>query len=97
MADLKTFWDNPGAPTSTDLSSDLATSSGSDPLVSTDGESGLSQLMWKEPPVPSLTSGAETANSVSGLPAEPNRYQPSDTPPPPPTLQDRRPGNIDES
>ena len=46
-------------------------------------------------PVPSM-SGAESENSVSGLPAQPNRFEPTETPPPPPTLQDRRPGTIDE-
>ena len=33
---------------------------------------------------------------MSGLPSLPNRYEPSETPPEPPTLQDRNPGTIDQ-
>jgi len=96
MADLKTFWTNPGTPAVTDLTSETASSSGSDPEITIAGESACKPF-WPEPPVPYLTSGAESSNSVSGLPALPDRFQPSDQPPPPPTLQDRRPGSIDES
>ena len=94
MSDLKTFWDKPAMPVSTDLSADGVTSSGSDPQVSLDGENAL-QPIWKNDPVPSM-EGQETANSVSGLPLQPNRFQPTEQPPPPPSLQDRRPGTIDE-
>ena len=94
MADLKTFWDNP-ITSSTDLGSDLATSSGSDPNITVGEPNGLTQVLWPNPSVPD-PSGEETPNSVSGLPTLPSRYQPSDQPPPPPTLQDRRPGTIDE-
>jgi hypothetical protein len=38
----------------------------------------------------------ETANSVSGLPPLPNRFEPSGSPPAPPSLQDRNPGTIDQ-
>jgi hypothetical protein len=95
MADLKTFWDNPVMPTSSDLGGDGVTASGSDPSITVDAPNAL-QPIWTNDPVPTLNSGAETENSVSGLPALPNRYQPTEQPPPPPTLQDRRPGTIDE-
>jgi hypothetical protein len=95
MGELKTFWDNPGMPMSTDLGGDTVVSSGSDPQVSTDGSSPISPF-WPEPPVPTLTSGEETSNSVSGLPPQPNRFEPPTVPPEPPTLKDRNPGTIDE-
>lgn len=96
MPDLKTFWDNPGMPKSYDVGQgDGVVSSGSDPAVTVDSPNGLSQVLWPNPPV-SDPSGQETENSVSGLPALPNRYEPPVEPPPPPTLQDRRPGTIDE-
>jgi hypothetical protein len=94
MADLKTFWDNPGMPQSTDLSGDSITSSGSDPQVSYEGTSAVKPF-WDNPTVPT-PGGEETPNSVSGLPAAPNRFEPSSTPPPIPDLKDRRPGTIDE-
>ena len=95
MADLKTFWDNPvfsGA----DLSSDVATGSGSDPNADGGQEGGNACApIWSNPPV-SNPGQAESENSVSGLPSLPNRYQPPDQPPPLPTLTDRRPGTIDK-
>ena len=94
MADLKTFWDNPVL-TTTDLGGDGIVSSGSDPQVTVDSPNGLTQVLWPNPTVPT-PSGAETENSVSGLPSLPNRFEPTEQPPPPPTLQDRRPGTIDE-
>ena len=46
---------------------------------------------------PNFPDGAkESANSVSGLPPLPARFEPSGTPPAPPTLQDRNPGTIDQ-
>jgi hypothetical protein len=51
--------------------------------------------MWDAPTV-STPGGPETANSVSGLPLQPDRFQPVGTPPAPPSLQDRSPGTIDE-
>lgn len=94
MSDLKTFWDNPGMPASSDLSGDSITASGSDPNISMEGTSAV-QPVWPNPSVPT-PGGEETENSVSGLPPEPQRYEPSEQPPPPPTLQDRRPGTIDK-
>lgn len=96
MADLKTFWDNPVMPMSADLSGDGVTASGSDPQITVDSPNGLTQVLWPNPPVSTLSGGSETENSVSGLPTLPTRFEPTETPPPPPTLQDRRPGTIDE-
>jgi len=97
MAEIKTFWDDPGMPMSTDLSGDVITSSGSDPNAQGgDGENACDPL-WPDSPVPLLSDKAESSNSVSGLPALPNRYEPAGTPPDPPDLKDRRPGTIDES
>jgi hypothetical protein len=94
MSDLKTFWDKPGMPMSTDLGGDAVVSSGTDPQVSLSGENAL-QPFWTNDPVPK-TDGEESSNSVSGLPQQPSRFQPTEIPPPLPTLQDRRPGTIDE-
>ncbi len=77
-----------------DLGGDLATQRGGDPLITVDSPNGL-QPVWKDAFVPDPSS-SETPNPVSGLPAHPDRFQPSGTPPPPPTLKDRSPGTIDE-
>ena len=78
MPDLKTFWPNPGGPELyPDLSGDGVTQSGSDPQVSVEGSSGLTQRHWDNPSVPD-PSGEETPNSVSGLPLAPNRFEPSE-------------------
>lgn len=91
---LKTPFTNPIVPIP-DLGGDLATSRGTDPNIDTGagGGSGL-QPVWDSPVVPT-PGGEETANSVSGLPNQPNRFQPSETPPEPPSLTDRNPGTID--
>lgn len=92
---LTTPFNDPIYPNTSDLSGDVATSRGSDPNASGDaGAAGLDPV-WPAPVVPT-PSGAETPNSVSGLPALPNRYAPSDQPPAPPSLEDRTPGTIDE-
>jgi hypothetical protein len=96
MPDLKTFWPNPPGPDLyPPLTGDTVTGSGSDPMVTVDSPNGLTQVLWPDPTV-SDPSGAETPNTVSGLPPMPNRFEPTATPPPLPTLQDRRPGTIDE-
>jgi hypothetical protein len=97
MSDLKTFWPNPGGPPDDPgLAGSSVVSSGSDPSITVDSPNGLAgQVLWPNPSVPD-PSGAETENSVSGLPSLPNRFEPSDQPPGPPSLQDRRPGTIDE-
>lgn len=94
MSDLKTFWTNPGMPSSSDLGGDTVTSSGSDPSIDASGSSPIDPI-WPNPPVPGI-DGSESPNSVSGLPSLPTRFEPSAQPPAPPTLQDRRPGTIDE-
>lgn len=95
MSDLKTFWDKPGMPTSPEVGGgDGVTGRGTDPQVTIDSPNALDPL-WQAPPVAPI-GGEETDNSVSGLPSLPNRFEPSATPPPPPSLQDRRPGTIDE-
>ena len=95
MADLKSFWSNPPVP-DVGLSGDNNPSSGSDPSVTVDSPNGLTQVLWPNPPVPNI-SGEETDNSVSGLPALPNRFEPSPaSPPEPPSLKERSPTTIDE-
>ena len=81
-----------------DNSGQLPTARGNDPNIDMGGASGLSPNWsgeWGGPPVP-LPGSSETANSVSGLPAHPDRFQPSETPPGPPDLTDRNPGTIDQ-
>jgi hypothetical protein len=96
MADLKTFWTNPGMPTSAEVGAgDGVVSRGTDPQVDTGGVNGLTQVHWASPPV-SPVSGEETENSVSGLPLQPTRFEPPADPPEPPSLKDRSPGTIDE-
>jgi len=96
MSDLKTFWPNPGTPQDVGLGGETVTSSGTDPQVDlNDGKPQACDPLWPNFPVPYF-GGQEDANSVSGLPSQPNRFEPSATPPEPPTLQDRRPGTIDE-
>lgn len=93
MADLKPLWGNSPVPTP-DLAGDLATARGGDPNASTAGSSAVKDY-WGDAPVPD-PQGSETPNPMSGLPLHPDRYQPSTTPPEPPSLQDRSPGTIDE-
>lgn len=95
MSDLKSFWPNPAMPASSDLGGDSVVSSGSDPQVTVDAPNGLTQVLWPNPLVGSF-GGEESPNSVSGLPSVPNRFEPSAQPPEPPSLQDRRPGTIDQ-
>jgi hypothetical protein len=96
MGDLKTPFGNAAYPNTTDLGGELPTSRGTDPNIDT-GAGGAGGLKdnWPGAVVP-VPGGEETANSVSGLPLQPNRFQPSETPPEPPTLQDRNPGTIDK-
>jgi hypothetical protein len=94
MSELKTYWSNPPVP-DVGVEGDTITARGTDPLVDTTGENGLTQLMWSDPPV-STPGGEETENSVSGLPKTPARYEPTEQPPGPPTLEKRNPGTIDK-
>jgi hypothetical protein len=93
MGDLKTYFSDAVVPTPS-LSGDSITASGSDPNA--DGNPGVAATdpLWPAPFVPT-PSGEESRNSVSGLPPLPTRYQPSETPPEPPSLEDRNPGTID--
>lgn len=94
MGDLKTNWTDPALPTH-EPGGQGVLSSGSDPNADGgDGAAGL-QKVWPDPVVP-VHSGAESPNSVSSLPALPNRWVPSETPPEPPSLTDRNPGTIDK-
>lgn len=93
MGDLKTPFDKAAAPIP-DLGGAGVVSRGTDPNISPGGAGAL-QDVWDKPPVP-VPGGEESANSVSGLPSIPNRFEPSGTPPEPPTLQDRSPGTIDK-
>ena len=93
MGDLISPFGDPAMPPP-DPSGDLITARGGDPNVSDSGSSGL-QPIWAEKFVPD-PAVKETANSVSGMPATPNRWQPSETPPSPPDLTDRNPGTIDQ-
>jgi hypothetical protein len=90
---IKSPWDNPGTPTP-DASGAGVTARGGDPLIDQGGSSGLKPL-WPDPALSSVES-KETSNSVSGLPLQPARFEPSGTPPQPPSLKDRNPGTIDE-
>lgn len=92
---IKTFWTDPVKANQENLGGELPTARGSDPNIDLGG-SGAGQFLWDAPPV-AVPSGEETANSVSGLPMAPQRYQPSDTPPALPTLQDRQPGTVGKS
>lgn len=96
MGDLKTFWPDKDQPFSgTDMAGAGVTSRGSDPNSDGgEGEAGL-KPMWKNPPF-SQDGQAESANSVSGLPSLPNRFEPAETPPELPDLTDRSPGTIDK-
>lgn len=93
MGDLKTNWTNPGAPIP-DLGGAGVVARGGDPNVETGGV-GACDPFWETPPVPT-PGGRETSNSVSGMPTQPSRFEPSGTPPEPPSLDDRNPGTIDK-
>jgi hypothetical protein len=86
--DLKTPFTNYVAPMP-DMAGNGVTSRGTDPMVDTGG-SGAIQTPF-EKPILSNFDGQETANSVSNLPLQPNRFEPNETPPEPPTLKDRNP------
>ena len=94
MGDLKTPFNQPVYPNTSDVGGAGVLSRGADPLIDLGGSSGL-QPVWNEKFVPD-PSGQETANSVSGLPLQPNRFEDAGSPPQPPTLQDRNPGTIDQ-
>lgn len=98
MGDLKSPWveqgknvmDAPG------LGGDTVTARGGDPLIDTGGEGALKDFWPDDKQIASVPGGKETANSVSGMPATPARWEPTETPPSPPDLTDRNPGTIDK-
>ena len=91
--DLQTPYTDP-AMSPPDPSGSSVNARGGDPNVDLGGNSGL-QPLWNDMPV-SNPQGRETANSVSGMPLHADRWEPSGTPPQPPSLEDRSPGTIDE-
>lgn len=95
MGDVKTSWTNPVLGDLSDLGGQLPTSRGTDPLIDTGGASGLTGVTFSQAVVP-VPGGEETPNSQSGLPLQPNRYQPSEQPPAPPSLGQRSPTTIDQ-
>jgi hypothetical protein len=94
MGDLKSLFHNAVYPDASDLAGAGITGRGTDPNISTGGEGAVDPL-WQNPTVP-VPGGEETGNSVSGLPAQPNRFEPSETPPALPNLTDRNPGTVDK-
>jgi len=93
MGDLKTPFEKAAVPVP-DLGGQGVTSRGSDPNVNASGSSALQTPFDK--PIYANTGPEESANSVSGLPSLPNRFEPSETPPEPPSLEKRSPGTIDK-
>ena len=97
MGDLTTPFNKPILP-SHDVSGDSVVGRGSDPNAAGGaGPAGLQDFWPDDKQAMTADPGiAESANSVSGLPPLPNRFEPSGTPPEPPSLQDRVPGTIDQ-
>lgn len=98
MGDLKTNWSDPILGDH-GVDGQGVVSRGSDPNADGgDGPAGLTGIVWPSDKqvMGSAPSGQESANSESGLPAQPNRFEPSGDPPQPPSLQDRNPGTIDQ-
>ncbi len=95
MGDLKTNWTDPAVPIP-DLGGAGVVSRGSDPNVDPSGAGALQTPWPTDKYATTKTETAESPNSVSGLPLQPNRFEPSGTPPEPPSLQDRNPGTIDK-
>jgi len=93
MGDLNTPFDKSATPIP-DLSGQGVISRGTDPNIDTGGASGLKTFFDKAID-PSL-DGAESGNSVSGLPSIPSRFEPAESGVEPPSLQDRNPGTIDK-
>lgn len=91
---IKSPWEDSGVPTP-DPAGDGITARGGDPLIDTGGSSGLKGVIWSDPAT-STQDVKETSNSVSGLPLQPSRFEPSATNAQPPSLKDRNPGTIDE-
>lgn len=98
MGDLKTPFEK-AVFTDFGMAGELPTSRGTDPLTDLNAAGATSALkpLWSADKMAVSTfSGEETPNSITGLPLQPNRFQPSEEPPQPPTLQDHNPGTIDK-
>lgn len=100
MGDLKTNWHDPAYGNTTNDAGDLAIGRGSDPNAdgNRDHPAGLVNF-WEDSKQALSEQGVpteESANSVSGLPKLPNRFQPAEGRVEPPSLQDRNPGTIDK-
>lgn len=78
-----------------DLGGQGVISRGSDPNIDTSGSSGLTGVAFDKA-IDSTMDAEETANSVSGLPLQPNRFEPAESSVEIPSLQDRNPGTIDK-
>jgi hypothetical protein len=98
MGDLKTPWSNPVYPDTSDLGGAGVVSRGSDPNAAGDNGAGMGiDPLW--PPDKRATTAdgqEESANSVSGLPALPNRFEPAEGTVDMPDLTTRSPGTIDK-
>jgi hypothetical protein len=100
MGDLKTPWSNPVYPDTSDLGGSGVISRGSDPNADggKDGEAGIRNF-WDDPKqaMGENPSTEESKNSVSGLPALPNRFEPAESNiENVPDLTRRSPGTIDQ-
>ena len=95
MGDVKTNWNNVPVPTP-GLGGDGVTARGTDPNVDVSGEGAIQSPWPTDKYATTNTQTNESANSVSGLPSLPARFEPSETPPTPPSLEDRNPGTIDK-
>jgi hypothetical protein len=96
MGDLKSPWESKDqAFTGTDMAGAGVTERGGEDVGDNAGSGSGLQPMWKEPILGNFDK-AETANSVSGLPSLPNRFEPTEAPPEMPSLKDRSPLNVDK-
>jgi hypothetical protein len=99
MGDLKTPWNNPVYPDTSDLGGAGVVSRGSDPNADGDNGAGMGiDPLWPaDKRATTNDSQAESSNSVSGLPSLPNRFEPTEKNiENVPDLTRRSPGTIDQ-
>lgn len=97
MGDLKTPWSNPVYGDTSDLGGAGVVSRGSDPnAAGDDGAAAIKEFWPADKQATSSASQEESNNSVSGLPALPNRFEPSEGTVDMPDLTTRSPGTIDK-
>ena len=84
------------AMTAPDLGGQGTLSRGSDPLIDTAGSPALQSVWPQDKYIVPVPGGEETGNPISGLPLQPNRWEPAESSVEPPSLQDRNPGTIDK-